>query len=216
MEGTGTTTIGGKEYDFADGMFSIIRPRTPHNEVHRSMTELVCIGFGMNESDAIRLENGVFRDQSRLLLLLAKKIKHEVMSKRMHFDLKLKLLMNEFLIEIERTRSDRSTSDSFEQVESFINENFSEAISLAALASLSGYSYHHFRHMFKMKTGVSPLSYIMYKRIDYAKKLMLSTGMSMSTISQNCGFSNSSQFSTTFHKITGLTPSEYKRKHFIQ
>uniref|UniRef100_UPI003B8A7690 helix-turn-helix domain-containing protein n=1 Tax=Cohnella rhizosphaerae TaxID=1457232 RepID=UPI003B8A7690 len=48
------------------------------------------------------------------------------------------------------------------------------------------------------------------------KKLMLSTDMTMCAISLDCGFSNSSQFASTFRKLTGQTPSAFKRNHFIR
>ncbi len=66
----------------------------------------------------------------------------------------------------------------------------------------SGYSYDHFRHMFKERTGLSPMNYIIDKRIDYAKRLIVSTDMTLSTISQECGFSTSSQFSSMFRRLT--------------
>ncbi|MBB3071924.1 AraC family transcriptional activator of pobA [Paenibacillus baekrokdamisoli] len=218
LRGSGTTTIDNTAHTYSENTFSIIQPRTYHNELHHEATELICLGFPFRESEShsIRLENGIYPDRSCLLLQLVKKMKYELLTQRIHHHLKLELLLNEFLIEFERTRSIHSSTESFEYIENFINENFQQQINLPSLANLSGYSYDHFRHLFKVKTGEPPMSYIINKRIQHAKKMMLSTDMSMSTISQDCGFSNSSQFSDTFRKITGFTPSEFKRKHFIR
>jgi len=211
MNGTGSTNIGGTDYEYADNTFSLIRPNTYHSEIHDTGTELFCIGFTLNESDSIQIRNGVYPDRSCQLLQIVKKMKQELLSKQLHYDLKLDLLISEFLIEFERTRSVNSPSDSFRYLENYILENFNQNINLPALAKVSGYSYDHFRHMFKERTGLSPMNYIIGKRVDYAKTLIQSTEMTMSTISQECGFSTSSQFSSMFHKITGKTPSEYRK-----
>lgn len=214
--GTGSTTIGGTEYRYAPNTFSLIRPRTAHNEVHDETTELLCIGFSLNESASVQFENGVYPDRSSLLMQIVNKLKHELSTQRLHYQHKLELLLNEFIIEIERTRSSRSFADLLEYIENYINENFHQEIDLPSLAKITGYSYDHFRHVFKDKTGESPLSFIINKRVEHAKKLMLSTDMTMCAISLDCGFSNSSQFASTFRKLTGQTPSAFKRSHFIR
>jgi AraC-like DNA-binding protein len=215
INGAGTTNIDGAEYNYSNNTFSLIRPYTYHNEIHHNATELICIGFSFTENDFIKVDNGVYHDHSFILLQLVKKMKHEMLTKRLHYNLKLDLLMSEFLIEYERTRSVSLPSDFFPYIENFIHENFNQNINLPALAKLSGYSYDHFRHMFKTRTGMSPMNYIINKRIDYAKTLIHATQLTMSTISQECGFSNSSQFSSIFNKVTGCTPSEFKKKKHV-
>jgi len=216
LSGSGTTIIDDVQHEYAANTFSLIRPRTYHNETHYETTELFCFGFSLNDSNTIKLENGLYSDQSSLLMQIANKMRHEILTKRIHHQIKLELLLNEFLIEYERMRSARSFVDSFEYIEKFLNENFNQEIQLPSLAKITGYSYDHFRHIFKAKTGESPMNYIINRRIEHAKKLMLSTDMTMSSISQDCGFSNSSQFAGTFRKMTGLTPTEFKKKHYIQ
>lgn len=211
INGTGSTNIDGTVYAYSDNTFSLIRPHTSHSEIHDTVTDLFCVGFMLRDSDPFEIRNGVYPDPSCHLLQFIKKMKQELSCKRLHYNLKLDLLLSEFLIEFERTRSVGSTSNSFHYVENFIQENFNQNINLPALAKVAGYSYDHFRHMFKERTGLSPMNYIINRRVDYAKTLIKSTEMTMSTISQECGFSNSSQFSSMFLKITGQTPSEYRR-----
>lgn len=218
LQGSGSTTINQTIHAYSENTFSIIRPRSIHNEIHHQATEVLCIGFPLLErqDDSFHLENGLFTDHSCFLLQIIKKMKQELATQRIHSQLKLKLLLNEFLIEFERMRSAPSSSDSFDYIENYIHEHFNQDIDLPSLSKLSGYSYDHFRHLFKTKLGESPMSYIIHKRIEHAKKLMLATDMTMSAIAQECGFSNSSQFSGTFRKETGLSPSEFKRKNFIR
>lgn len=75
---------------------------------------------------------------------------------------------------------------------------------------MAGYSYHHFRHLFKAKTGLAPFEYIIEKRIEAAKNLLSNTNKSITYISENCGFSSCSQFSMLFKKHCGLSPKQFR------
>ncbi|WP_168735699.1 helix-turn-helix transcriptional regulator [Cohnella fermenti] len=217
LEGAGDGVIDNTSYSYSANTFSLIRPAVYHNESHREETDLVCIGFLAHEyPDLSRLlANGTYADPSCQLLPIVSKMKRELLNRSLRFQWKLELLLNEFLIEFERTRTQQFISSSFDYIENYIHENFNQDIHLPSLARMSGYSYDHFRHLFKLKTGESPWNYIISKRIEHAKKLMLSTDLSMSSLCQECGFTSSSQFSGTFRKLTGLTPTEFKRKNFI-
>lgn len=210
IQGTGSTIIDGQSYPYNDHTFALIRPHTYHNDTHDQLTELVCVGFSYDEPGSFTIENGLYHDYSCVMLQIVKKMKQEIMGQQLHYDRKLDLLMNEFMIEFERSRSASTSSDSFGYIENYMNEHFHQDIDLTTLAQIAGYSYHHFRHLFKQRTGHAPMNYIIHKRIEHARHLMLATDMTMSTISQECGFSNSSQFSSTFRKLTGATPSEFR------
>lgn len=211
VKGKGTTNIGGVEYSYSDNTFSLIRPNSYHNEAHFEETEVFCVGFSLGESNFITINDGVYRDHSSILLQNVSKMQYEMLNQQLHYNVKLELLLSEFLIEFDRTRSAQTPIDSFHYIENYIHENFNHDINLPALAKVSGYSYDHFRHMFKRRTGLSPLAYIFDKRITYAKRLIQSTDMTMSMISQECGFSTSSQFSSMFKKITGLSPRQFQQ-----
>ena len=65
-------------------------------------------------------------------------------------------------------------------------------------------------HSFTKQIGVSPINYLITKRISEAKNLLKTTNYSIRDISSIVGFSTSSYFSQMFKKVTGLSPKEYK------
>ncbi|MDR6549229.1 helix-turn-helix transcriptional regulator [Paenibacillus qinlingensis] len=67
-----------------------------------------------------------------------------------------------------------------------------------------------FRHLFKEKYGLSPMQYVMSKRFELAKRLLQQTALSISAVSNDCGFSNDTQFFSFFKKATGFSPRRYR------
>ena len=64
---------------------------------------------------------------------------------------------------------------------------------------------------FKKLTGQSPMDYVIHYRIKIATILLKSTSKSITDIALEVGFSSSNYFTIAFKKITGLTPTEYKK-----
>jgi AraC family transcriptional regulator len=96
-------------------------------------------------------------------------------------------------------------------VSSYIEEHLSERISLATLAHLVRLSPYHFSRAFKQSFGMPPHRYHTYRRIERAKVLLERHALSVMDIGLRLGFNEASSFTTTFRKVTGLTPSRYHR-----
>jgi AraC family transcriptional regulator len=94
---------------------------------------------------------------------------------------------------------------------SYIEEHLSEHIPLATLASLVRLSPYHFSRAFKQSFGAPPHRYHTYRRIERAKALLERHVLSVTDIGLSLGFNETSTFTTTFRKVTGLTPSRYDR-----
>ena len=88
---------------------------------------------------------------------------------------------------------------------------FSCDLSLQALATESGYSRVHFIRMFRAATGYSPHNYLLNLKLERARELLKDPSMSLIEIALDCGFSSHSHLSRLFHKIVGVTPSDYRR-----
>lgn len=72
-------------------------------------------------------------------------------------------------------------------------------------------STHHFSRAFRASLGMSPYRYFNKRRITRAKELLLDPGRSLTDIGLSLGFSSHSHFTDTFRKITGLTPSQFRK-----
>ena len=93
----------------------------------------------------------------------------------------------------------------------FMEEHLAEAISLNVLADLVRLSPYHFLRSFKQSFGEPPHRYYTVRRIERAKALLANPRASITGIAIDAGFGGTSAFSATFHRITGQTPSDYRR-----
>ena len=91
-------------------------------------------------------------------------------------------------------------------------EYFRTELNVNELASIAGYTPDYFRILFKEKTGKTPKKYILDKKIDYAKKLLEHSTLSITNISYECGFNYVPQFLVFFKKYAGLTPNQYRNE----
>ncbi|MBO1001117.1 helix-turn-helix domain-containing protein [Pseudogracilibacillus auburnensis] len=92
----------------------------------------------------------------------------------------------------------------------YIQKHYKEPIKLEKLAKLEHYHPVYFSSWFKQKTGKSPKTYISELRLDEAKRLLHSTTWSITSISEELGFKNSSSFTRWFVKYVGSPPQKYR------
>ncbi len=101
------------------------------------------------------------------------------------------------------------------QIKNYLDSNYSENITLDTLADITHMNKYYMAHAFTKYTGLSPINYLLKRRIQEGKNLLESTTHSIAQISEMLGFSSQSYFSQAFKKATGKTPiqhrSEYRR-----
>jgi AraC family transcriptional regulator len=93
----------------------------------------------------------------------------------------------------------------------FMEEHLAEDISLRTLADLARLSPYHFLRCFKESFGEPPHRYWAVRRIERAKALLANPGASITEIALDVGFSTTSALSAAFRRMTGQTPTEYRR-----
>jgi len=92
----------------------------------------------------------------------------------------------------------------------YLSENYDQNISLDTIAKIAHMNKSSFSRYFKAVTKKGFVNYLNELRINYAKKLLLSSSEPTKAIGYKCGFSNSSYFIKTFRAFTGKTPVEYR------
>ena len=81
------------------------------------------------------------------------------------------------------------------------------------MAALVGLGTTAFTEKLKNYTGFSPLNYLINIRISEAIKLLKQEDVNMTDIALDTGFYSSQHFATTFKKLTGYTPREFRKKN---
>lgn len=146
----------------------------------------------------------------------------EYKKKDSFYEKKLNLLFWQFLITLYRYQSDLFLSDinrntlMVQKISHYIEEHFSEKISLADLAAEYHVSLSHLTHFFKKTTGYAPIEYLIECRISAAKQWLSSSDRSITEIVDLCGFSDESNFSRMFKKKIGVTPSAFRKSYRLQ
>lgn len=100
-----------------------------------------------------------------------------------------------------------------QRVLEFIEANLTTEIELADLASVAGSSRFHFCRAFREATGLPPYRYVLRRRIEFAKALLLGEKLSIGQIAGACGFNSRSQFAAMFRREFGTSPSRFRRDH---
>ncbi len=128
-------------------------------------------------------------------------------------DVKIKNLVELILLELmpdifgENDSSGRS-GDRISEAIGFINVNFTKEISLSSIEEMYGLTPSYFSRAFKKRVGKNFVNYIAEKRIDYAKKLLVSGERVIDTCYE-CGFSSERNFTRRFKELTGVSPKDY-------
>lgn len=147
----------------------------------------------------------------------------EVENKAFNYELVCKSILILFITHIIRnTTSSLFIGESQEKlnlecmkIKNYIDAHYSQNITLDFLSDLSYMNKFHLVHTFTKEIGVSPINYVITRRIQEAKNLLATTNYSIRDIASIVGFSNSSYFSQMFRKVSGISPKSYRIENSV-
>jgi AraC-like DNA-binding protein len=93
----------------------------------------------------------------------------------------------------------------------YINENYMKELTLKDISKSLHLSQHYISHLFKSEVGDSPINYLITRRIDEAKKLLLTTNKPISEIAKLVGYENPNYFNEVFRKFNETSPSVFRK-----
>ena len=102
--------------------------------------------------------------------------------------------------------------DTYLVIADYIKNNLNEDLSLDTLANQFFMSKYHMLHVFKEKMNISIHKYIVIRRLELAKVLILS-GEAVSKVHESCGFKDYVTFYRAFKKRYGMSPTAYYEKY---
>lgn len=109
------------------------------------------------------------------------------------------------------TQKGKSNLDiNIKRVLTYIDKEYCGTLHLSELAALSGYSLSRFKSRFKDEVGITPASYIISKKLEYAKVLLRESDLSVTQIALDAGFSSSNYFCSVMKKLSNYTPNQYR------
>lgn len=126
----------------------------------------------------------------------------------------LHLFLSHLLRQTARTEETHAYPPRFEQLLHYIDSHLAEAsaVTVKDLCEFANLSRSRIFQLFNQYVGQSPISYIMSSRIRIAKIKLQQSDLSITEVALEMGFSSSQHFATVFKRITGATPTEYRRQ----
>jgi AraC family transcriptional regulator len=93
----------------------------------------------------------------------------------------------------------------------YIEEHLGANLALGQIAAVARLSPYHFARQFKTATGLPPHQYVILRRVERAKQLLLEgTALSLAEVAAAAGFTDQSLFSHHFKRLVGVTPGQFR------
>jgi len=115
--------------------------------------------------------------------------------------------------EVETPEAGRPRGPDFHRIVDYIHNNLDKDLRLDQIARMANLSNFYFIRLFKSAFGKTPHQYILDCRIKLAKELLLGSFLPISEISQRCGFSTQSHFTSAFRQATGSSPRAFRQSN---
>ena len=191
-------------------------------------TELRRILFGkwssLTENDGITISKILLLNSSAILVKLRDRsdifqnIQTGIDHQEMGYATRVNQLIDELFICLARqvsrqNNSQRDFPQTFLKLEQTLRQNLAHQWTVEEMAALTGLGATAFNEKVKNYTGFSPLHYLINIRISEAIKLLNVHEENVTAIALTTGFYSSQHFATTFKKLTGYTPSEFRKRN---
>ncbi|AIQ44662.1 AraC family transcriptional regulator [Paenibacillus sp. FSL R7-0273] len=100
-------------------------------------------------------------------------------------------------------------------ITAYIHSNYSSELSLDSISRAFFISPYYLSHQFRIVTGSTLTEYIQTTRVRKAQHLLVHTRHKISGIAEQCGFTSFSQFNRIFNKLSGMSPSAFRKQQAV-
>lgn len=223
--GVGRFQIEEKLLPVAADDLVIINPNVEHTEVSLNSNPLEYIVLGV---EGLEFEHAGerqyaqvdFRGGGEEILFFLRAMLREIETKAEGYELVCQDLLEVLLVRLIRRTdsaltlvpSGRRSSKECAVARRYIDRHFKENITLDMLSELAHVNKYYLVHSFSKEYGISPINYLISRRIRESRYLLGSTDHSLSQISHMLGFSSPSYFSQSFRRLEGISPLEYRKQ----
>lgn len=189
--------------------------------------------FGESDATYINYISDLYEDRSTLATIISpgsnkytqmqsaiNSINNLLNTKPIAYELNLKASLSMFIAAlIQYSQGKNSTTDfispstnmtRIKDVLKLIHKDYHRPLRTVELSTLAGYSQSHFMHLFKESTGFSVSNYIIQVRLEEARKALLMSNKSITSIGLDCGFNSDAYFIRCFKTAFATTPLQYR------
>ncbi|WP_312649541.1 AraC family transcriptional regulator [Proteiniclasticum sp.] len=232
VSGSGNFLIEGETYHVMQDDLVIVNANVQHTESSKDSNPLEYIVLGIeglslllepeHKDDQISEYYSIhnYRKSREEILHFLDLLLHEVENRSDFYDTICQNLLNILILNvIRRSKSNlvistqKNATKECTYIRNYIDIHYASPITLDLLANETYLDKFYLIHVFKKQYDISPINYLIEKRIEESINLLENTNYSVSNISSIVGFNSQSYYSQIFKRKTGLTPAEHRKKH---
>ena len=218
LSGSYRETIAGKLFERGPAALVYYPPDVSHGEEHATHGRHFLVEIDFKGLEKVR-DYGASLCEPVLLggtssLWLAARMYREFRERDGFSALVLESISTELLIAASRQntqRAERKSPPWLDTVKEFLHESFAEPPGLDELAKAAGVHPTHLSRVFRQFEHCTVGDYVREVRIGYARRRMLSSHEPLVEIALAAGFADQTHFTRSFKRLTGMTPSEFRR-----
>jgi len=168
----------------------------------------------ITDQDGIYTGGGAFAALKLILYLIEKFCGREtalLVSKQFSIDLDPASQARFAIFTGQRQHND----DEILKSQAYIEQNYSANISIGQVSALTNTSMRNFIRRFKAATNNTPIEYLQRVRIEAAKKALEDKNLPLNEVVNITGYEDIKTFRMVFKKMTGLSPSDYRKRYAI-
>jgi AraC-like DNA-binding protein len=181
------------------------------------------IWFNVYGEDAVRLWERLILQEGTILKLdansttislfwkLFQSISIDQLNDQFQLSVRVYELITSMLRPGQKTNSDSQIHPLIRRAKLFMQEQLAEPLTLDEIAANCGVSKHHLCRLFQKLENSTPFDYLRHRRIEAAVALLRNTELSISEISNKCGFESVSYFGKIFREYWGTSPRKYRQ-----
>lgn len=166
----------------------------------------------ITDENGIYTSGGAYSSLNLILYLLEKYAGRDIAirsSKIFEIDIERNSQLHFVIFQSQKDHEDLA----IKRAQEFIENNFQNRITVDQLASMLCIGRRNLERRFKRATSNTVLEYIQRVKIEAAKINLESTNENVNEVMYNVGYSDTKSFRTTFKRITGISPAQYKNKY---
>ena len=223
--GNGQFQIDDERFPVRAHQLVIVNPNIIHTELSYEAHPLEYIVLGIegleisipetNESRycvyTLPPENKVLTCMQNILLEMQEREPEHPMVCQAYMDILVVQLMRNTGTSMTQVSGNSPTNRQCATIRRYIDNHYKEQLTLDLLAAEANVNKYYLAHAYKQTYGISPINYMISRRIQEGKRLLVETDLSLSQISGILGFSSASYFSQSFRKAEGISPAEYRK-----
>jgi len=218
LSGNYEENIAGRLFERAPAALVFYPPDVSHGEQHLTQGRHFLVEIDLKSLERVR-DYGASLSEPMLLggdasLWLAARMYREFSERDALSALVLESISTELLIAASRQHvrgAERKPPLWLESVKDLLNQNFSEPPRLTELAGAVDIHPTHLARVFRQFEHCTVGDYVREARINYARRRMMKSDEPLVEIALAAGFADQTHFSRSFKRVTGMTPSEFRR-----